>query len=287
MRLTKQQVQKAVADIQRYAAEHNENIVFCGPKIGGEKLSERLRVYAHGGGILEIGESGIGKLNRDYGKYAETGLETAEIIAGLNDGQMMEWLADGRYLDYAVNAANNRYSDEDGMPRERNIQTQILQRYAPSAKREWFFFDMEFAAPKTGKWSAITGKPDLVCFDGECFGIVELKYRNKSVENIEKHYDDFKTIIDEHDLFAGEMVRRLTYLRDYGVIGSAEAERAMQAKDKPIRMGFLFVNETVRKTAQVEGFLIPRLEKCGPDFRYMCTESIDAIADWQWKTPNC
>lgn len=114
---------------------------------------------------------------------------------------------------------------------------------------------MEFACPKdwlgkiarmrNGKEST-TGKPDLVIYDrdSKSFGIVELKYRNKSCDNMEKHFVGFINIAKSHraDRIKAEFRRKIKYLEHYGFIPLIPDVDLERAERSDIWMAFLFVD---------------------------------------------
>ena len=65
-------------------------------------------------------------------------------------------------------------------------------------------------------------EPSVVAFDKDTnsFGLIELKYQRKSLENMTKHFADFYNMVhSEHSHeIKEELCRRVKYLVEYGII---------------------------------------------------------------------
>ena len=280
--------------------QKERNIVICGPRLKDEKEpSTQLRVYSYGGLIAEFG---IGKtqkftaslLEKEYLDQLEQ-KEKEKIEAFRGEKERVKVLLNKEYWMLASKAAQRRYSMSDSNgnvleDKERNVESKILQKYMRREENDWIIFDMEFFSPKEGKWACIDGKPDLVCFDGERFGVIELKYNNKSCSNLKKHYKDLMTIVENPEIFSEEMARRMKVCFDSGdgaVISKEMYEKMEKSKEskvlKEVWFGFLFVGGKAEQSKNIIKDKLGELEQAnGNKARYMIVDQIEDISRWQW-----
>lgn len=291
-----------IKTIMEYKEEANRNIVICAPKMGKEpfeKRSRKLRVYAYGGLIAEFGYSAsdnlcISFLSKSY--YAEekkyiTG-EGQRYLSSLPKGnciqQKKEILLDKNYWEYASIAAENKFTKGD-TPKERNIESTILEQYMNRSELSWCIFDMEFSAPKAWKEkNGIMGKPDLVCFDGEKFGLIELKYNNRACDDgknksgLNKHFNDLKRTAQHAEPIIEELKRRVEVCDSIytdKVIRKSMCDKIKSAANE-VWFGFLFVNDDGSDPKKK----IKNLEDTKDEARIMCVNKYSEIEEWKWST---
>lgn len=293
-------MEEIIRTIKEFKEESGRNLVICGPKMGEESYAERskkLRVYSYGGVIAEIGYSNTDRLsitflsNAYYAKENKyiTG-EGQEYLAGLPKRgcveKKKEVLLDKRYWEYASVAAQKRYSRGE-KPKERNIESQILEKYIHNKEVSFCIFDMEFFAPLSwGERYGIKGKPDLVCYDGENFGFIELKYNNKACDDgenksgLNKHFDDLTKTTKNAEVLIKEFKRRIEICDTYPdeIMDHKLCKRISKANEsiKPW-FGFLFLNDDgTNPICKI------KRSKIDDSARIMCVNNIAEIAEWKW-----
>lgn len=152
------------------------------------------------------------------------------------------------YIDLILKAAKKKFTNENGtIPGERQIETAIVKRHMKKDTDEgWCVVDMEYTVPKELSVSGKEFTPDIIVFDThEGFGLIELKYDNKSTDNMNKHYNDVQNLIklikDEEAVqkIIKELERRSSYLRNYDLIDDT-LYQSMKNSHK-LWQGFLFV----------------------------------------------
>ena len=201
-------------------------------------------------------------------------------------------LAEPRYLDLILKAAEKRFIKRGGDLGERRIQTAIVKQHMKKAPEDgWCVVDMEYGVKGKLSPSGRVFKPDIVVFDQDHgFGLIELKYADESTENLAKHYTDMRYIIHNEEAveeITGELKRRSAYLWGYGLI-SDPIYQAMNAPDAPkLWQGFLFVGGRRENAVRFVKGLAARCEEIVTDadcrfafFPYEeenSTESIQAI----------
>lgn len=172
----------------------------------------------------------------------------------LNDPCPWQYLDKPEYLDLILKAAEKRFMNGSGKAAEkkgevlgeRRIQTAIVKQHMKKAPEDgWCVVDMEYAFDSKQSSTGKIFKPDIVVFDqNNGFGFIELKYKDKSTENLDKHYTDFQNVLQSREKVktATEKLKsRGTYLWKYGLISDA-IYQAMKASDTPkFWQGFLFV----------------------------------------------
>lgn len=291
--------------IHNYRTKNKRNIVICGPKMGEdafEKRSKKFRVYSYGGIIAEFGytpstgKMSITFLDKEY-YDSQKGYIKGEGLTFLskklprgngNEEEKKIILLNDDYWKYASEAAENRYSNVKG-PKERNIESRILEKYINAPDSPFCIFDMEFFAPKTWKENyGIEGKPDLICFDKGGFGLIELKYNNQACEDgknksgLGKHFDDLRETAKNASPLIKELKRRVEICNEYkGIIMPPNICKKIKEAEESASpwIGFLFVN--CDGTSPVE---IIKRSKLDNSVRIMCVNSIEEISKWDWKT---
>lgn len=222
-----------------------------------------------------------------------------------------------KYLDYAIAATENKFIndsvDSSGQSLgERKVQTKIVKEYMPVSKEEakgYIVVDMEYKIPLGGGKSS---KPDIMVFDGERIGLVEIKYAGESMgksakNSLEKHFIDFYEIICGESMNKGrkgiieECWRRMDVLVQYNLIHSDWKEdikkfgnKIEQTEDLSslIWMGFLFVEGAGIDKNDNEEYIIQQMReqlgahlegktkyKKNVDIRYCYTKQDELVLD--------
>lgn len=165
----------------------------------------------------------------------------------LNNPSDNETLIKPEYLDLILKAAQKWSVNNKGKALgERRIQTAIVKQHMKKAPEDgWCVVDMEYTVETKLSRSGKPFTPDIVVFDqNNGFGLIELKYADKSTENLGKHYTDTRNVIQNSEAvktITEELTRRSSYLWEYGLISDAFYQ-AMKALDIPkLWQGFLFV----------------------------------------------
>lgn len=260
-----------------------KHTVIMAPDIGGKdktyainKRNYKLRVYSHGGRILELTTQRKAKNsyfpNKDYlGKKKDESDYNYKPTKW--DDEMMKRVYEKsgalKYEDIkkddlkkAIEIAKVR---GDAIAQERSLETYLVCRNREE-NNKGIIIDMEFYCPedwltecdkriKSPKYpSSHTGKPDLIVYDSETqsFGLIELKYKNESVKNVDKHFIDFYNIINgKSDEIKKEFVRKLLYLKHYGLINNDIDSKALDKAflcENNIWVGFLFIDGEEEKS---------------------------------------
>lgn len=227
-------------------------IVIVGPD---GKTKTKLRVYAYGGciGRIATGKADYNQLAKDkeYAKYLEDDAqksrlkEMQQLKYGKEKGKL---LFDSEYLDLILNAARTRFTGEKKGKeerKERSVQTNIVKKHIHKQPGDgWCIVDMEFAISEKNEETnkKLFSKPDLVVLDKtRGFGLIELKYENKSTENLAQHYGKLSLAASISNVKeqVKELKRRCEYLKNYGLINQELYNNC--AKPESLWYGFLFV----------------------------------------------
>lgn len=228
--------------------------VIMAPEYGDSQKKSRpnkLRVYSHGGRVLYLSTT-RGANNE---AFPDKKYRPACNAAGIPTGNVSYEILNEQNLRGMIQIAENRAKGELETSKtyvERSVETRLIKKHRDDKYGNGIIVDMEFSTPKNwmgqiAKYNGITkrGKPDLVIYDPETesFGLVELKYQNKSCENMEKHFADFYNII--HGGHAEELIiefrRKMLYLEAYGIIDEVKRFNLDNALKRPMWNAFLFI----------------------------------------------
>lgn len=272
----------AVSELLQYEFYDGERtecpIAVVGPKGGGTQL----RVYAYGGVIGQIDTvhsknaksryladpeyaKYLGRLSNDceadrnYMRYmqeqfADFSGEDGDVQPGALCARLSEMLEesfdfmlkDAEYLGLILKAAQMKFRKKAGSLGERRIQTAIVRQHMKKEPQDgWCVIDMEYTVSRDVNPGRKKFKPDIVVYDREYgFGLIELKYNNENAENLEDHYINSRSVINDPAAagkIAKELTRRSRYLREYGLI-DPELFASMTENSRPrLWQGFLFV----------------------------------------------
>lgn len=269
--------------------EKEKPIVIVGPD-GTTKTM--LRVYAYGGclGRVATRESDNNQLangtayaellkdadaNKDYDylqsmalKYPELeknpGTDLREKLSGRlkeilsqdSGEEKGSFLCDTEYLDLILKAAKIKFIKDVGDPKERNRQVSIVKNHMNKKQEDgWCIIDMEYRITEKyiEDWNG--AQPDIIVLDNDKgFGMVELKYKNDSYENLLQHYQKSRKAADSPKAkeLTEELKRRCGYLTEYKLINDELYH--MSAKDGRLWYGFLFVGGKKEESVRlVEG----------------------------------
>ena len=244
---------KKLLDYEFQNGEKKERpIVIVGPD---GKTKTKLRVYAYGGCIGRIAtrKTDYNQLakSKAYAKYLETDdqkyklKKMQQLKYGEEKGRL---LFEPEYLDLILHAARTRFTGEQKEQEERKercIQTNIVKKHIDKQPSDgWCIVDMEFAISETNKKTkeSLFSKPDLVVLDKDKgFGLIELKYQNKNMENIDQHDEKLSYVAGSPNVgkWVKELMRRCEYLENYGLINRELYDSC--AKPESLWYGFLFV----------------------------------------------
>ena len=263
--------------------------VIMAPDIGGkdkigeiDKRNYKLRVYSHGGRILELTTQPQRKAKNKYipnKAYIEKNEKEENGKPKRSDYIPISW-SDEKYekvrkmrgaLEYVntkeddlINAIEIAKVRGELIAEERSLETYLVYKNR-SERCKGTIIDMEFNCPKDWllekekriDYTSSTGKPDLIVFDSKTnsFGLIELKYKNKSTENIVKHFVDFFNIVNgKSTIIKEEFKRKIMYLKHYGLINiditDEDLNNAVQAVNN-IWVGFLFIDGDEGKSYDV------------------------------------
>ncbi len=268
---------KVIVDFLRNYAdnESGEKPIVIAPPCLGEP--NKLRVYAYGGEIGRIAgphpNAKCSLLSEAYFKYIKDQEEKDKLVRLINANSTERLLMMSDYIKLATKAAKIRYKGK-----ERSVETEILKKFMKRGKRDWCVVDMEFFPSKqlfpSEQHKIRNGKPDLVVYDYKKnqFGVVELKYNNQSVDNIGKHLKDFKFISDNSKKFNNEMIRRVSWLEEFGLIENITDGFNL---NNHVWYGFLFVGEDPEKSKKIAKSLQKKKDYEKAHFRYV--QSVDAL----------
>lgn len=207
-----------------------------------------LRVYCNGGlmGTIGISDPHCTLFSIDYVKNHisnVTDKDTAnELLKRSKSNEDIIYSAE--YLNIAYKASKNKFGND----KEKNIQTQILKEYIKNQEKSWFVLGIETGInDELNPGSTIiknVKKPDFVVYDKvrKQFGIIELKYNNKSVNNLGEHYDSFFEVFQNPNYFIAEMCRRAKVMEEYKLIDSCISGSKVEIEEiNKVWFGFLFV----------------------------------------------
>lgn len=193
------------------------------------------------------------RMNEKYVGLENRGIEYSEsLICSELQTQLGEMLDETQscclnnsvYLDLILKAVEKKFMNTDKKLRERRIETAIVKQHMKKdAKAGWCVIDMEYTVSQKLNPAGKKFNPDIVVFDkNRGFGFIELKYDNKSVDNLPKHYNDVQNIIKNKEAVKNiteELKRRSSYLKDYGLINDT-LYQSMQNSNN-LWQGFLFI----------------------------------------------
>lgn len=237
----------------------DERTIVMAPKIGNSagKFDTKLRMYSYGGKILELSTTrGAKCCYLPDKKYIPAG---SNIKSGSTP---YEYITE-KIIREAILLAKNRANEGEKTYEERSVETALIYKNRQQTDPSALIIDMEFECPKDWLGNVVrmrnnnvstTGKPDLVIYDRESksFGIVELKHRNKSCGNMEKHFVDFTNITKSHKVerIKAEFRRKIKYLEHYGFIPVISDMDLDKAEKTDIWMAFLFVEGDYERCLQ-------------------------------------
>ena len=241
--------------------------IIMGPEYGSSSSKSRpfkLRVYSHGGRILYLSTHKRAKnellKNKGYKNY-----NNAEIPQGnVGFDKLTKKNIEGA-IDIAGRRANGEAASGSKTAKaylERSVQTRLINRNRTDNYGDGIIIDMEFSTPKhwmgnvaTYKGKTSSGKPDLVVYDRstKSLGFVELKYDNKSCENMSKHFSDFYNIIHGGHVreLVEELYRRIRYLTEYDLIEPIEDFDIDEVVENGIWFAFLFVGKDSAESKRI------------------------------------
>ena len=168
------------------------------------------------------------------------------------------------YLDVMVAATENKYykhfvDKEKDEACERFVQTEIAKKLM---KRESGFVvtDIEYCFSSKDKDNKC--KPDIIVFDGESFGLIELKFNGNSLSTsgdgagLAKHFNDFNWLVEEAETETKEdcfkvCLSRSNLLADYGIISSNWKKEKLKYNKNSFWYGFLFVDDDNIDTTKI------------------------------------
>lgn len=224
--------------------ETEKPIVVVGPS---EKPKTMLRVYAYGGCLGRV-RTRNGNYNRladvNYAKYLKNidpdenaSLRLEKMLKKNCGKKKSDLLFEPEYLNLILKAAKIRFTKIGGNIQERRIQTNIVRTHMYKGQSDgWCIVDMEYAISENKHLS----KPDLIVLDKDRgFGMIELKYDNKNMGNLSKHYIDSRKAANDPKRYVTELKRRCEYLTESGL--ADQALYGASKKDQRFWYGFLFV----------------------------------------------
>ena len=206
------------------------------------------------------------RLENDRIEYSES-MVCSKLRTRLEEilDEPYDWYLDyPEYLDLILKAVEKKFMNTGKKLGERRIETAIVKRHMKKdAKADWCVIDMEYTVSKKLNPAGKKFNPDIVVFDNiRGFGFIELKYDNKSADNLPEHYDDVQNIIRDKEAvqkITKELKRRSSYLRDYGLIDDT-LYKSMQNSHN-LWQGFLFVGGKRENTVN----LVKNSAKFGKD----------------------
>lgn len=217
-----------------------DRIFICGPN----DKETRLRVYAYGGLLCQLPvapESDMDLLSPDYLKNYLS--EKPSLFAALQklsgNDEKMDFLLDN--LDDLMLCTNRRFTSTKGTEKERNQQTTISRAHTDfSRHRGTVVCDFQFGVPE----AIVQAEFDLVTFSPseKVFTLVEYKCNARACQGengLAKHAADMLNCMDQaSDWCKQELLRRLDYMRDYGLLQHWPEELEHLTPD--LRAAFLF-----------------------------------------------
>lgn len=283
-------INELLETIQNHKKEKEKRTVIVGPSLGTEeKRNTKLRVYSFGAHALELPTTRNAKYLLFPGKDWEVTLRGCKEYDELNENVLEEMI---KTAQYRAENTSKQYM-------ERSAETALIYQNRKN-QRKAVLIDMEFSIPekwitKTAKFDKESkrGKPDLVVFDKDTnsFGLIELKYQRKSLENMTKHFADFYNMVHSEYSYEikEELCRRVKYLIEYGIIDKINDECLNAAKDNPLWSAFLFVEgkkEECRKIFEKKKLpvsLTDNIEIRRDEFGYLYADSLEEEIDYTKK----
>ena len=246
--MKKEAIEKTIQMLLAYKDEDGNKPIAIAPPCLGEP--SKLRIYAYGGDIGKIADGSqphakCRGLSKSYLKYLPDLREKKELeklLEGYAGDEEKLW-GHKRYLYLAIAAAKTRYGQK-----ERRIENDILKRYMKrDTGRAWCVVDMEFYMGRG------QGIPDLIVYDdtNHQFGLIELKYKNQSTNNMNKHFEDFRELCTDtkkRTAFNSIMQSRINILQYFNLVGFDMKDFHI---DNPVWFGFLFVDGNEKKSQQI------------------------------------
>lgn len=298
-------LKETVKMLSDYEYNGEQPIAIVGPDGSDESV---LRVYAYGGriGYIRISDGKFMHISTKGKKAYTKYLQLGEYCFGsnkktrLNDlsvlkskypildqknnyekqfSDMNDKTDINKYLDFIITATYNKqrrlHPDtkdyEAYAPNEKAVQCEITKRFMRGGeKRGWCVCDFEYQDNTYKTEGKIGGRIDLVIYDykRKQFGLVELKLDNDSTNNIEKHYEDSKNLINNKNVI-NNIKKRCNALEKAGLIDPIN-------NDDTMWFGFLFVGGKLESSAKLinnRSKVFADKENCR--FRYV--ENIDQL----------
>lgn len=238
------------------------NIFICGPSY----RESRLRVYAYGGVLCKLPakaktgkQSEIELLSSDYQKYFPENPSLFVSMQGLKDNEA-KYAFLGKHLNDLLSSMENWSKSGTNEDKERSQQTTISRAHTDFDQHDGTVVcDFQFAVPREygyeGKKLPIF---DLVTFSmnqktgGGVFTLVEYKCNAKACEGeegesgLKDHAADMLNCMNKpaaSDWCKRELLRRLGYMRDYGLLQHWPKELDLEhlsSRNIELQAGFLF-----------------------------------------------
>ena len=250
--------------IKNLLKEHPD-LVVVGPA-GSWPFKNRFRIYAHGGRIAGVpfnkNNDWLLLPDKKYKKYNEAGLKKyfdkkSEYINdkdGLK-GYMLKLFQENtdNIIGEAIKAAEIKFSTENGNPKERAKQTELVRKYLSEDKKSGYIIcDMEHTV--VFKEETLTGKKrsdfDIIIMNPKSgrVGLIELKCnsaacggKNKKGSDLQDHLADMVACLSEPEYVRYNILYRYACLQKAGLI-SKELPTAEDIKPN-FFCGFLFIDD--------------------------------------------
>jgi len=223
----------------------------------------------------EIDKKYLRHMNEKYVRLEDSGTEyrestvcdklrerLKEILDAPYDFYLSSPSQSAEYLDLILKAVEKKFMNTGKALGERRIQTAIVRRHMKKDSEDgWCVVDMEYEISKNVNLSGKGFKPDIVVFDkNNGFGLIELKYDDKSTENLQKHYMDVQNVMNDNDIakITDELKRRSAYLGEYGLISHTMYKSIKNSNTQNLWQGFLFVGGQREKAINLVSDLVKR-----------------------------
>ena len=232
-----------ISQVNERLQEYDRTVIMA-PCLGNPKKPEtKLRVYSYGAGILKLTTQGSQKCNSNKSYFTEEQYKGEIDYTQLDETYWKIALENAKKW---ADGTRNKHHQE-----ERSLETYLIRKNRQNQTRA-VILDMEFTLPNEwmGKTAHMrngeiskTGEVDLIVYDKtkNSFGLVELKYHNKSTNNMEKHFVDYTNILESPhiDDLRKEFIRKAKYLIHYHLIDDFQTA---QMHDARFWGAFLFVD---------------------------------------------
>lgn len=279
-----------------YKAEGEEEtefpILVLAPELGSpDKPKTHLRVYAYGGvlGTIPTDKNKKGTLvSKDYLKYLpESTGDRGKLKKKIEDleARRIDTLFSNEYLNLALKACRRRFTQNNGIGKERRIETKFIKKYLNN-KDGWIPIDMEFAFPK--QWMGGKNvRQDIVIYDKNAgaFRMIELKSNIKSCygkSGLLKHYQDATDIMKLNEIIRNDIIkecfRKMKYLCDYGIIGGEVWEEVLKNTNREnvdLKFGCLFIGEDLGKYQTYVRHVREKIKDFGENYSFLYSPDID------------